>query len=144
MFQPNHIKPCHPLTSSHGKKHLIIYIYIYIYNLYQYLFIMYIYIYIYVFSSHCPLYFSLHPLRLLDLPVAPRHSSRGPALHEFRGALRLLRHQAGPQLPTQLLTLLMGWRNGENVGDMNLTQASEIWGILYDRLRVLPGNLGKN
>jgi hypothetical protein len=55
---------------------------------------------------------SIFPFIPLDLPVAttPRHSSRGPALHEFRGALRLLRHQTGPQLPTQLLTLLMGWR----------------------------------
>ena len=57
-------KSCQTMASTHIKSwkkashYIYIYIY-YIYNLYQYLFI------IHVFSSHCPLYFSLHPLHPL-------------------------------------------------------------------------------
>ena len=107
-------KSCQTMASTHIKswKKASHYIYIYIYIYIYYIYIISINIYSSYMFSHLivPSIFPFIPFIPLDLPVAPRHSSRGPALHEFRGALRLLRHQAGPQLPTQLLTLLVGWR----------------------------------
>ena len=146
-FFVGHIPCFSQIMSNHGihshqvmEKSISLYIYIYI----LYIYIIYIYIIsINIYSSYMfshlivPSIFPFIPFIPLDLPVAPRHSSRGPALHGTVSCATRLDHSCRR-------SCWRSWWDGENVGDiykLNISQPN-----LGDSLWLFegPGNLGKD